>query len=156
MKSKYVVRRALTTDLPTVYLGELDSIRQDEPQNEARWKDALRLNLQQWTQALERMFIAERGSEKIGYVFWEPRGSAAVLASLYVLPDCRRIGVGRRLLDRFVEDAHERGFGSLTLGVKPESPARQLCESAGFLFTHEDRGLRHYAYPIVPRDASQA
>ncbi|HTJ93574.1 MAG TPA: GNAT family N-acetyltransferase [Pararobbsia sp.] len=152
MKNNPIIRRAQPTDLPTVYLGELDYIRHVEPENEARWKDAIRWHLQQWTQNLERMFIAERGSEKIGYCFWEAHGDAAVLASIFVLPHLRRSGLGRRLLDRYIEDAHEQGFGNLTLGVKPDNPARHLYEKAGFLFTHEERGYHHFAYPIVPRD----
>ena len=99
------------------------------------------------------MFIAQRGTEKIGYCFWETHGDAAVLASIYVLPDLRSAGLGRRLLDRYIEDAHEKGFGNLTLGVKPDNPAKHLYEKAGFLFTHDENGYRHYAYPIVPRNA---
>lgn len=153
MKNNYIIRRASATDLPMVYIGELDYIRQIEPDNEARWKDAIKWHLQQWTQNLERMFIAERGTEKIGYCFWEAHGDAAVLASIYVLPELRGAGLGGRLLDRYIEDAHEKGFGNLTLGVKPGNPAQRLYEKAGFLFTHDEHGYRHYAYPIVPRNA---
>ncbi|RKP55688.1 GNAT family N-acetyltransferase [Pararobbsia silviterrae] len=154
MSKNYRIRRATAADLPMVYIGELDAIRAIEPQNEARWKDALRWHLQQWTQSLDRMFVAERGTEKIGYCFWEAHGEAAVLASIYVLPEVRRSGLGRQLLERYIEDAHEKGFGNLTLGVKPDNPARALYEKAGFLYTHDERGYRHYRYPIVARDAS--
>jgi [ribosomal protein S18]-alanine N-acetyltransferase len=155
MNSKYSLRAARATDLPMIYIGELDYIRQIEPEHEARWKEALRLHLAQWTAALERMVIAETGGEMAGYCFWEIHGDAAVLASIYVLPERRRTGLGKRLLERFITDAHHQGFGNLTLGVKSDNPARLLYEAAGFMHTHDDGGYRHYSYPIVKRPTAQ-
>jgi [ribosomal protein S18]-alanine N-acetyltransferase len=156
MSPKYSLRAARATDLPIIYIGELDYIRQIEPEHEARWKDALRWHLTQWTAAIDRMIIAEIGSDTAGYCFWEVHGEAAVLASIYVLPERRRTGLGKRLLDRFITDAHAEGFGNLTLGVKEDNPARLLYESAGFVYTHDDGEYRHYRYPLVPRTSQPA
>jgi ribosomal-protein-alanine N-acetyltransferase len=149
MQNKYSIRRALAADLPVVYIGELDSIRQSEPQIEGPWKDAMRAHLAQWKAALERMFIIEIGSDTAGYCFWEVQGSAAVLASIYVLPERRRNGLGRRLLDYCITDARAQGFDKVTLGLRPDSPARMLCEKAGFVHTHDLGNYRHYTYLIV-------
>ncbi len=149
MKSPHSIRRARTTDLPVVYIGELDYIRQIEPQQEAHWKDHLHLHLKQWMNDLERMFIAQWGEDTAGYCFWEVHGDTAVLASIYVVPDRRGSGLGAKLLAQFIADAQAQRFSKLTLGVRPDNPARRLYERAGFVYTHDDGGYRHYAYPLV-------
>lgn len=146
MNQLYSIRRARATDLPAIYVGELDYIRQIEPQQEARWKDGMRFHLKQWTDGLERMFIAECAETQAGYCFWEVHGETAVLASIYVTPDRRGTGLGRQLLARFIADAHAQGFSKLTLGVMADNPARRLYEKAGFIHTHDERGYRHYVY----------
>jgi ribosomal-protein-alanine N-acetyltransferase len=140
------IRRARPTDLPAIYVGELDYIRQIEPQQEARWKDGLYWHLKQWTHNLERMFVADCGEASAGYCFWEAADDAAVLASVYVPPDRRRSGLGGALLAQFIADAKAQGFGKLTLGVKPDNPARRLYEKAGFNYSRDDGGYRHYVY----------
>jgi ribosomal-protein-alanine N-acetyltransferase len=147
-KNPRLIRRARPTDLPAVYVGELDYIRQIEPQQEARWKDGLYWHLRQWTNDLGRMFVADAdaGEQLAGYCFWEVVDDAAVLASIYVVTDHRRGGLGGELLARFIADARAQGFGKLTLGVKPDNPARRLYEKAGFIYSHDDGGYRHYVY----------
>jgi ribosomal-protein-alanine N-acetyltransferase len=142
------IRRARATDLPAIYAGELDYIRQIEPQQETRWIGALYWHIKQWTNDLDRMFIAECNGEVAGYCFWEDQENVAVLASIYVLRDSRGVGLGRRLLAEVISDVRAQGFDSLTLGVKPDNPARALYEGAGFVYTHDNSGYRHYAYRI--------
>ncbi|WP_181156977.1 GNAT family N-acetyltransferase [Paraburkholderia sp. BL21I4N1] len=146
-----MIRRARATDLPTIYLGERDYIRQIEPQQEARWTDGMHFHLKQWTNDLDRMFIAESGESAVGYFFWEVHGEAAVLASIYVIPDRRGNGLGQQLLAQFIADARAQGFSQLTLGVKADNPARRLYEKAGFSYTHDEHGYRHYVYPTAGR-----
>ena len=148
------IRRAHATDLPAIYAGELDYIRQIEPQQEERWRNGLYWHIKQWTNDLDRMFIAECSGEATGYCFWEAHSNVAVLASIYVLRDRRGVGLGRRLLAEFITDAGAQGFATLTLGVKPDNPARALYEGAGFVYTHDDGGYRHYAYRVDDRTAT--
>jgi ribosomal protein S18 acetylase RimI-like enzyme len=86
--------------------------------------------------------IAERGGTFTGYCFWEIHEADAVLASIYVLPDERGRGLGRHLLAAYVSDGQSTGFRRFTLGVRPDNPARLLYETAGFSYTHDDRGYR--------------
>jgi [ribosomal protein S18]-alanine N-acetyltransferase len=144
MDVQYSIRRARPTDLPAVYDGERDYIREIEPEQEARWRDAMRFHLAQWTNNLDRMFVAEHGATHSGYCFWEAHGDAAVLASIYVLPDERGRGLGRQLLATFISDARSQGFRKLKLGVRADNPARQLYEKVGFRHTHDERGYCHY------------
>ncbi|CAN7326211.1 N-acetyltransferase family protein [Caballeronia sp. LjRoot31] len=148
MTDLHSIRRARATDLPAIYAGELDYIRQIEPEQEGRWRDGLYWHIKQWTNDLDRMFIAQSGEEATGYCFWETQGNVAVLASIYVLRDRRGVGLGRRLLAEFIADARARGFATLTLGVKPDNPARALYEGAGFVYTHDNGGYRHYEYLV--------
>ena len=146
MTKPHSIRRARATDLPAIYAGELDYIRQIEPHQEVRWKDALYWHIKQWTNDLERMFVVQCDDEVGGYCFWEVHNNAAVLASIYVAPERRRDGLGKQLLASFMEDARAAGFGTLTLGVKPDNPARYLYERSGFNYTHEEGGYRHYVF----------
>jgi ribosomal-protein-alanine N-acetyltransferase len=98
MTDVYSIRLAHAPDLPAVYAGEFDYIRHIEPVQEVRWSDGLYWHIKQWTNDLDRVFIAECSEEVTGYCFWEAHGSAAVLASIYVLRDRRGVGLGRRLL----------------------------------------------------------
>ncbi len=149
MPEPYSIRPATATDLPLVYTGELDYIRQIEPQQETRWQSGMVWHLKQWTGNLSRMFIAECGDTAAGYCFWQIHDDAAVLASIYVLPDRRRTGVGATLLAAFIHDAQAKGFDKLTLGVKADNPARRLYETSGFAYTHDQAGYRHYLYQRV-------
>lgn len=144
MTSEPSIRRAQATDLAAVYAGELAYIREIEPHQEARWKDAVPLHLKQWTAALDRMFIAERGGEVIGHCFWDVARANAELASVYVAPAHRRQGVGRQLLALFLEDAEADGVATATLGVGPGNPARRLYEALGFRHTHDADGYCRY------------
>jgi ribosomal-protein-alanine N-acetyltransferase len=55
------------------------------------------------------------------------------LLALGVLPEARRQGIARRLLDHVVATTRDRGGRRITLEVgRSNSPARQLYESAGF------------------------
>ncbi len=150
MTGQLFIRRGRDTDLPSVCLGELDYIRQIEPEQEARWKDAFPLHLKQWTAALDRMFVAEVDDQIVGYCFWEKHGDQAVLASLYVAPSHRRQGIGRKLLFRFIADAKDHGTKKATLGVQSENPARLLYEKAGFVRTHYTEGFLHYRLALIP------
>lgn len=141
-----VLRPAVPTDLPHVYLGELDYIRQIEPENEAGWQRGMRFHLEQWTSNLARMFVLERDGAFAGYGFWQIEGEAAVLASIGVVPALRGKGLGRRLLEYFIADARARGHASLLLGVHHANPARHLYENAGFVFTHAAQPYLHYRY----------
>lgn len=66
MTDLYSIRRARATDLPSIYAGELDYIRQIEPEQEVRWSGGLYWHIKQWTSNLERMFIAECDGEASG------------------------------------------------------------------------------------------
>jgi ribosomal protein S18 acetylase RimI-like enzyme len=79
------------------------------------------------------------GEEPTGLAILRFRGaiwSAALecyLAELYVVPEQRRRGVGRALMQAAIREARERGAETMDIGVdEPDLAARQLYESMGF------------------------
>ena len=125
-------RIAEPLDLPAIYLLERQYMEDIEPDSLARWIRATDRNLRLWIENLGRAVVAEDAGGLIGYQMWIPHGTEATLASVNVVPSHRRRGLGRLLLDRFVDDAHAAGRTVLKLGVHRTNPARALYEQAGF------------------------
>jgi ribosomal-protein-alanine acetyltransferase len=74
-------------------------------------------------------------------------GEAQIL-NLSVVPDARRQGLGRALLERFIGDAQRSGAEQMFLEVRvSNAPAIALYESAGF----EPVARRHDYYPATAR-----
>jgi phosphinothricin acetyltransferase len=66
---------------------------------------------------------------------YRPRECYAGIAdfSIYLTPEARGRGIGKRLLGSLVEAARERGFWKLVSRVFPSNaPSRALCRSSGF------------------------
>jgi len=86
------------------------------------------------------LLIAEAGSQPVGYAFvrMEPmslveiRRAGAWLHDIYVDPEARSGGIGRRLLEAAKEAAGALGSSSLMLSASSQNAAaRQLFERAG-------------------------
>jgi len=60
-------------------------------------------------------------------------GLECYLAELYVVPERRRQGLGRALMEAAMHTARGRGADSMDIGVdEPDEAARRLYESLGF------------------------
>ncbi len=86
------------------------------------------------------LLIAEAGPQPVGYAFvrMEPmslvdiRGAGAWLHDIYVDPQARSGGIGRRLLEAAKQAALDLGSSSLMLSASSQNlAARQLFERAG-------------------------
>ena len=78
--------------------------------------------------------VAEEDGEAVGFsLAWRKRGTQGFVSDLYVRPDARRKGIGKRLL-RFVTDAlREAGATHVTLYVEVENAdARAVYRRWGF------------------------
>lgn len=136
------LRPACVTDLPSIYQGELAYIRSWEPDHEAAWHAQLQRHLACWVDNFQRLTVALVDGQFAGYALWMPEQGKAVLCTLNVSPTHRRLGVGRALLDAYAHDAQAQGFRRLSLSVRPDNPARQMYERAGFVRTGVD--AHHY------------
>lgn len=107
---------------------------------------AIDLCFQGFAQELEnlsRMYGPPRGVLLLAEVEGVPAGCAAVrplgdiiceLKRVYVRPDCRGTGLGRRLTERAMQSARELGYQRIRLDTLPQMQAAQrLYENLGFL-----------------------
>lgn len=63
--------------------------------------------------------VAERDGLIVGSVMVRMyEGGLGKLSKLFVLPDYRRLGIGRALMDRAIEAAGERGYSRLEIATR--------------------------------------
>ena len=77
-----------------------------------------------------------------GFALCRSVGPEAELLLLAVAPEFRRRGVGRTLLDQFLDNARQTGASKVHLEVRDGNPAVQMYLSAGFCF--EGRRRKYY------------
>jgi ribosomal protein S18 acetylase RimI-like enzyme len=154
VKRPLVVRPATLADLDAIVelrLALLGEYR-DHPfyanlRNDARAR-AHDLYQNQLSSPFETMFLAQRGEQVVGVLRCVDTPTSPVLlperycyvSSAYVMPDDRKKGVLRALLDAADEWCEERGLGEMRLHNSVFShEARQAWDSLGFEVVEEVR-----------------
>lgn len=78
-------------------------------------------------------FIVAEDNEVCGYIGVQEICGEAYITNIAVLPEYRRMGIGKSLLVRAMEGAEERKCAFITLEVRVSNrPAISLYESLGF------------------------
>ena len=126
------LRPATADDLGFLHEGELDYIREREPEQESAWLGAVDRNRALWTANLSRTTVLEVDGAAAGYAMWALIDGVPTVVTLHVRPAHRRHGLGRVLLDLLTDDVARSGHDVLALGVHEDNTARRLHESAGF------------------------
>ena len=98
-------------------------------------------------------WLIDRGGAAQGYVVitWgfslEFHGRDAFVDELYIVPELRGMGVGRRAIDHAAERCRARGIGALHLEVDPDNDrAVSLYRRNGF----QERGYRLMSRRLTP------
>lgn len=78
--------------------------------------------------------VAEADGDVAGYAAWHDEApGVAVLAEIAVHPALQRFGIGRKLVDRVVEEARDHGFSELALRMSTRAEwAVKFYEALGF------------------------
>ncbi len=78
-------------------------------------------------------FVAVQDGQIVGYIGIKAVLDEADITNVAVAPDCRRQGVGRRLLGALLSEAERRGIRHIFLEVRvSNTAARALYAQAGF------------------------
>lgn len=96
--------------------------------------------------------VGERDGRVLAFGVMTLGPGEAQLLNLSVVPDARRRGLGRALLDRFIGDARRAGAEQMFLEVRVgNAPAIAMYADAGF----EAVGRRGGYYPATSRSPSE-
>lgn len=109
--------------------------------------------------AKDRVWVCEHGREKVGFLVGVNRGDSLQLRYFILLPEYRGMGLGKRLMDAFMEFVRERGYRRAYLWTTNEQHAAiSLYSRYGFRLTEEKESMafdkplveRKYEYNIGP------
>lgn len=80
-----------------------------------------------------------------------PDDGTTTLKRMYLRPDQRGEGWGRRLLETVLREAQREGCHTILLDTTDrQHAARRLCDRAGFRLITEHEGVVHYAKSLSP------
>ena len=83
---------------------------------------------------VELMLARDGDGELAGFSLFRTVADEAELLLLAVAPDQRRRGIGRMLLDHFIDHARDAGVSRVHLEVREGNPAVIMYRQAGFNF----------------------
>lgn len=85
-----------------------------------------------------KAWICEHQGQIIGCLFLVDRGNAAQLRFFFIVPEFRGIGLGKKLMDLYMDFLKESSYRSSYLWTTHELlPAIRMYQSYGFMLTEE-------------------
>ena len=96
----------------------------------------------------------EDEGQMVGIAVLARRGERAYCADFGVVPEFRRRGIGRRLMEVFLEEARRSGARTVELAADAANPAVRLYEGAGFRTVRKLISLRGNAGKLAQGPAA--
>lgn len=96
-----------------------------------------------------RVWVCEHDTRIIGFLLLMDRGKAAQLRYFLIEPEYRGIGLGRKLLNLYMDFLHECGYKESYLWTTHELPAAaHLYKRLGFKLT-EEKESTSFGKPVI-------
>lgn len=104
---------------------------------------------QQYDPIKDRVWVCEHEGAIIGFMLLMHRGTAAQLRYFILHPDYRGIGLGKKLMDLYMEFLVQAGYASSYLWTTNELPAAaSLYKRHGFVLT-EEKPSSDFGKPLI-------
>ena len=104
----------------------------------------------QYDPAKDRVWVCEHREKIVGFLLLMHRSEAAQLRYFILHPDYRGIGLGKRLLELYMEFLHEAGYTSSYLWTTSELPAAaSLYKRHGFILVEERPATVPFDKPVI-------
>ncbi len=140
-KSDSLIRKAVAYD--ACALAEIEKRCFSVPWSETALRETV-------SESTSSFFVAEDSGELIGYIGAYSVIDEGYITNIAVLPEHRRRGIAKRLLESLITEAKEKEMSFLTLEVRAGNmPAIRLYEKLGF----ERVGVRRGFYTEPCEDA---
>jgi len=98
-----------------------------------------------------RVWVCEHNNQMVGFLLLMERGDAAQLRFFLITPEYRGIGLGKRLMDLYMEFFHQCGYNSCYLWTTHEQEtAARLYQRYGFKLTDEKESTA-FGKPLIER-----
>jgi peptidyl-dipeptidase Dcp len=99
----------------------------------------------------DRVWICEQQQKIVGFLTAMQRGEAVQLRYFLLLPECRGLGLGKKLMDSFMAFVKEKGYRSAYLWTTHEQEtAAGLYIRHGFRLT-EEKTSQHFGKELVEK-----
>lgn len=131
-------RSAVPADLDILLGFEARYMQEIEPERYSAWLATEEQQLQALKDNREHMFVAVTGRRLLGHCFWSFVASIPTICSLYVLPEWRHQGVGRKLLVCAERDIQHWNGERVQLHTRVNNPAQAMYEAVGYELTDRD------------------
>ena len=138
MRGDWQIRKMIPDDLDEVF-----SIESSDPL--ALWSK--KMFLEEMRHPLAHCFVMKRnyGSDRpvIGFICFRNVTEESELLKICVHPDCRQLGIGKKLMQFYIDFSSRRGVRTFHLEVNPSNqPAIHLYQS----FSYQRSGMRKRFY----------
>ncbi len=105
---------------------------------------------QQYDAARDRVWVCEHQEKIVGFLLLMHRGEAAQLRYFILHPNYQGIGLGKKLMELYMDFLRQAGYTSSYLWTTSELPAAAaLYKKHGFVLTEERAAVAPFGKPVT-------